>query len=375
MNITETEAKSILRKNKKIDSWFITHYSMNLYIGCSFNCSYCDGRAESYYVPGEFGKDISVKTNAIKILRKELDPKRKRKPLKRSFILPGGGICDSYEPTEKKYELTKQTLELLYEYNFPVHILTKSTLVERDIDLLKMINEKNRAIVSFSFSSVDDKISSIFEPLASAPSKRLATIEKFKKAGLTCGMYLMPVIPFITDTPKMIDDSIRAAKNAGVDFIVFSGMTLKEGRQKDYFMNTLNEHFPQLSLEYETIYQKDKWGNTSQDYYEMINFTFNTIAKKYKIPKRIPAKFYNDILSKNDLVVVILDQIDFLLKSRGYKSQFGYASYAISKLDVSVESIRNKLGQINGIGNTIRKIIWEILDTGTSQYYEKLLID
>jgi len=295
--------------------------------------------------------------------------------MKKSFIMPGGGICDSYEPAEKKYELTKQTLELLYEFNFPVHILTKSTLVERDLDLLKKINDKNRAIVSFSFSSVDDKISSIFEPLASSPSKRLATIEKFKNAGLTCGMNLMPVIPFITDTPKMIDDSIKAAKNAGVDFILFSGMTLKEGRQKDYFMNALNEYYPHLSLEYETIYQKDKWGNTSQEYYDTINFTFNTIAKKYKIPKRIPAKYYNDILSKNDLVIVILDQIDFLLKSRGYKSQFGYASRAISKLDVSVETIRGKLSQINGIGNTIRKIIWEILDTGTSKYYEKLLIE
>ena len=128
-------------------------------------------------------------------------------------------------------------------------------------------------------------------------------------------------------------------------------------------------------MEYETIYQKDKWGNTSQEYYDTINFVFNSIAKKYKIPKRIPAKYYSDILSKNDLVVVILDQIDFLLKSRGYKSQFGYASRAISKVDEPIVNLRGNLGQINGVGNVIRKIIWEILDTGTSRYYEKLLIE
>ncbi|MFC1998241.1 hypothetical protein ACFLVR_01185 [Chloroflexota bacterium] len=78
--IREVEAKSILRKHKRIDSWFISCYGMNLYRGCAHNCVYCDGRAETYQVDGEFGTDVSVKTNAIDILRRELDPKRKRKP-------------------------------------------------------------------------------------------------------------------------------------------------------------------------------------------------------------------------------------------------------------------------------------------------------
>jgi DNA repair photolyase len=86
MTIREIEAKSILRKYKKIDSWFISRYGMNLYRGCTHNCIYCDGRAESYYVDGEFGEDVTVKVNAIEILRRELDPKRKRTPFKRSFV-------------------------------------------------------------------------------------------------------------------------------------------------------------------------------------------------------------------------------------------------------------------------------------------------
>ena len=74
MNIKEIEAKTILRKYKKIDSWFVSRYGMNLYRGCSHNCVYCDGRAEKYQVEGEFGKNVVVKTNAVDILRLELDP-------------------------------------------------------------------------------------------------------------------------------------------------------------------------------------------------------------------------------------------------------------------------------------------------------------
>jgi DNA repair photolyase len=76
MTVKEIEAKTILRKHKKIDSWFVSRYGMNLYRGCMHNCSYCDGRAEGYYVEGEFGSDVSVKINALEVLRRELDPKK-----------------------------------------------------------------------------------------------------------------------------------------------------------------------------------------------------------------------------------------------------------------------------------------------------------
>lgn len=375
MPTIETEAKSILRKHKRIDSWFVSHYSLNFYRGCTHNCTYCDGRAENYYVQGDFGKDISVKTNAIEILRKELTPTKRKKPLKRSFMLPGGGVGDSYEPLEKKFQLTRQALELFYEYEFPVHILTKSSLVLRDLDLIKKINNQNRAIVSFSFSSVDEKISRIVEPGVTSPVERLKTISRFKDEGISCGMFLMPVIPFITDTPEMIEKTIYEAKKAGVDFIIFSGMTLKEGRQKEYFMKSLSENFPSLTMEYENIYKENKWGGTTSEYYETINYTFDTFAKKYQMPKRIPAYLFNNILNENDLVTVILEQIDYLLKLKGYKSNYGSAAYSIRNASQSLSEIRQELSQIQGVGPTIRKIIWEILDTGTCKYYEKLLIE
>lgn len=373
MNIREDEAKTILRKQKKIESWFLTSYGMNLYRGCAHNCVYCDGRSEKYQVDGEFGEDVIVKINAIELLIRELDPRRKRTPFKKGYVGVGGGVGDSYQPVEKKYELTRKTLHLLYEKKFPVHILTKSTLVKRDIDILKKINEQNRVIVSFSFSSADNKISSVFEPGVPSPSERLETIRFFKKDGIACGMYLMPVIPFITDTPKQIENTVKKAKEAGIDFIIFSGMTLKDGRQKDYFMDVLQQNYPELAVNYHNIYKGDKWGSPIGEYNTSIYQTFDIIARQYKMPQRIPPSLYSDILSENDLVVVILEHIDYFMKMQGKKSPYGYAAYSISQLNEPLSSMKTKLQNIRGVGSFTEKIILEILETGSSSYYEKLL--
>jgi len=375
MTIREIEAKSILRKYKKIDSWFISCYGMNLYRGCTHNCIYCDGRSEGYYVDGEFGEDVTVKINAIEVLRRELDPKRKRTPFKGSFVMIGGGVGDSYQPIEEKYQLSRRALELVDEYNFPIQVLTKSTLIERDIDILKKINKKNKAIVSFSFSSVDDKISAIFEPGVPPPSERLKTLTFFKNEGIACGMFLLPVIPFITDTPELMEETIRKASEAGLDFIIFGGMTLKEGKQKDYFFKTLRNKYPKLIGEYGNIYQKNKWGEAAGEYYNSINLTFNRIANRYKMPKRIPLNLYKDILEENDLVVVILEHIDYLLKLKGRTSPYVYAAYSISQLKEPLSSIKRELKRINGVGEVTEKIILEILETKSSSYYKKLLND
>jgi len=285
----------------------------------------------------------------------------------------GGGVGDSYQSVEKKYQLTRRTLHLLYEYKWPVHILTKSTFVERDIDILKKINQQNKAIVSFSFSSVDDEISSVFEPNVPPPSERLGTLAFFRKEGTSCGMFLLPVIPFVTDTPELIEETVREAHEVGVDFIIFGGMTLKEGRQKDYFFNVLKERYPDLVAEYEDIYKGDEWGQATTEYYSSINLMFSQIAKKYRIPKRIPPTLYRDILWENDLVIVILEHIDYLLKLEGKHSPYGYAAYSISKLEKPLSAMKGELRKIRGVGEKTEDIILEVLETGSSCYYEELL--
>ena len=372
--IREIKAKSLLRKYKKLDSWFVARYGMNLYRGCLHNCAYCDGRAEGYYVEGEFGKDIDVKINAPELLQKELNPKRKRVPFKKGFIMIGGGVGDSYNVLDKKYELSRKILNIVSDYNFPVHVLTKSTLVKRDIDILHAINEKSKAIVSFSFSGVDDNICKIFEPGVPSATERLETISFLKKEGFSVGVFMMPVIPFITDLPDQMENSIRKFKEAGVDFMIVSGMTLKQGRQQDYFYKILKENYPDLLHQYKMIYKGDKWGGASHQYYESINKLFLQLVNKYQIPKRIPSCLFNRVIDQNDVVTVILDQMDYILKQKGQKSPYGYAAYSVSQLKEPITEYRNKLQNLSGVGSVTEKIILEILETGTSGYYEKLLI-
>lgn len=139
-------------------------------------------------------------------------------------------------------------------------------------------------IASSSFSSVDDRISAIFEPGVPPPSKRLEALEFFKNEGIACGIFLLPVIPLITDTPELMENAIRKASEVGVDFIIFGGMTLKEGKQKDYFTNVVKKHHPELTGKYQDIYTGGRWGEATGEYYNSLNMTFNSIAQKYRLP-------------------------------------------------------------------------------------------
>ena len=151
----------------------------------------------------------------------------------------------------------------------------------------------------------------------------------------------MPVIPFITDTGIQMENSIKKFKEMGVDFIIFGGMTLKEGRQQDYFYDILQQHYPDLLHEYNMIYKGDKWGGASYDYYNEINSRFIHLANKYYIPIRIPAHLFENIIDQNDLVTVILEQMDYILKQKGEKSPYSYGAYSISQLQEPVSEYKN----------------------------------
>jgi len=373
MQVTETKSKSILNKHKRIDSWFVSRYGFNIYRGCLHACAYCDGRAEKYRVEGTFGEHITVKTNAPELLDRALDPARKRVPLKRTHIMLGGGVGDSYHAIEEDYRLARRCLEVIGRRGFPVHVLTKSSLVERDFDVLESINRADGAIVSMSFSSTSDDISSVFEPGASRPSAKLATLARARERGLATGIFLLPVIPFVTDGPDVMKKALSDAKRAGVDFVVFGGMTLKEGRQKDHFMNVLRAYDRELELEYGIIYKGDPWGNATPEYYSSIGQTFSAISAAYRIPGRMPTRLYRDVLDENDRVVVMLDSLAGLLQLQGRDAPYGYAAYSVSKLTEPVSSMRSSLRSLKGVGKVTERIILEILDTGTSSYLESLL--
>lgn len=373
MTLTESNAKTILRTYKTLDSWFISRYGMNMYRGCAHNCGYCDGRHEGYYLPGVFGEDVSVKVNAPDILRRELNPARRRRPLTPCYIMLGGGVGDSYQPAERTYGLTRRILEILLEYNLPVHIMTKSTLAERDIDLLGRISRGAGALVSVSFSGMDSHLCRIFEPGASPPEERIRFLGRLKRAGIPCGMALMPVIPFITDTPAHIDAAVRTAAHLGLDYILFSGMTLKEGRQKEHFFRIIARHFPNTAEEYLTIYHGALRGAPCREYHDYIHALFRNAVSHYHIPARIPARLFRSVLTTTDLAVVMLEQLHYLCRLHNRPSTFAAAARAVAALPEPLENRAGRLRSITGIGPVTEKILREILDSGGSSYYRRLL--
>jgi DNA repair photolyase len=148
------------------------NFGANLYGGCEHGCVYCDGRAERYFVDGDFDRDIAVKVNALEIARQEL--KQRREP---GFIFLGGGVSDCYQPAEAQYRLACGLLQLTLEAGLGVHVLTKSALVERDFDLLSEINRQSKTIVSFSLHTVDDNVRRDFEPKTASVKERFRLLE------------------------------------------------------------------------------------------------------------------------------------------------------------------------------------------------------
>jgi hypothetical protein len=242
-----------------------------------------------------------------------------------------------------------------------------------DYELIRQINEKTKALISFSFSSTNDEISGVFEPGLPPPSERLKTISELNKNGLHCGMFLMPIIPFVSDKKNVLEQTFSDAKKAGVKYIVYGGMTLKDGRQKQHFYHMLKQYFPELLIEYQHIYKSDKWGQAIPQYYQSLGPPILRLSKKYEIPLRIPADLFTDIIPENDRIVVILDQINYLLRLRGQQSPFGFAASQVSKITTPLSEIIHSLQEIRGIGASTEKIIIEILKTRSSSYYEKLL--
>lgn len=366
-------AKSILRKQKYVNSMFVSAYGMNLYRGCVHACSYCDGMAEKYYAPENFDSEISVKANATELLQREMDPARRRKPMKKAFFIIGGGVSDAYQPAETDFKSARSALSTALDFGHPVHILTKSNLAARDIDLILKINKRSKAIVSMSFSTVDDKTAAVFEAGAPPPSERLQALKQFTDEGVCTGAFLMPLIPFVTDIPELIDESFAKFKEQGLSYAVCAGLTLRPGRQKDIFMRSLLKKYPKLELEYANIYKdENEYGEMSYEYFRYQNELILQHARKYEMPLRIPSHVYRDILSENDFCAVELSNIDYALQLMGRRSPFKKAIWSLLKLEQPVSSLKS-LRELHGAGGLVSKVLCELIDKRTNSYYHSLL--
>ncbi|RLG62859.1 radical SAM protein [archaeon] len=288
--VKEIFAKTILNKHKRRDEWFLDDYSLNPYQLCDFNCVYCYIRGSKY---GENMKQgLAAKINAPTLLEKGLLRRVKRKEY--GFI----ALSSATEPwmhIEEEYKLTRKCLEVIARFKFPLHCLTKSTLILRDIDLLKEIDEnailpkdleklKHGTLITFSFSTLDEKIAKIFEPNAPKPKERLETLQKIKEVGFYAGIAYIPVLPFISDSDEQLEKMIKVAKEFQADYVFVGALTLY-GVGKELYYKVLEKHFPELLPKYKKLFKI--FNQPSKAYQLKLEEKAKEFCEKYGIRYRI----------------------------------------------------------------------------------------
>jgi len=248
--IKEILAKTLVSRVRGLDTYFGLDYGMNLYRGCQHRCIYCDSRSLCYEIDG-FDREVLVKANAIELLEAELRRKRKR------GIIGTGSMNDPYMPLEKDVRLTRRALETIAAYRFGVHVVTKSDLVVRDIDILRKIGRAASAAVSLTITTIDDRLSSRIEPGAPVSSARFAALRALAEAGIETRIALMPILPFIEDTWENVSAIVEEGHRCGVRAIVpWFGMSMRD-RQRALFYGRLDELFPGLRARYEERFGED----------------------------------------------------------------------------------------------------------------------
>lgn len=303
----EVDVKSATRTSGAVDAWFLARWGVNLYRGCEHACAYCDGRAEKYRVEGSFENDIVIKRNIAAVFAEEM--KRIREP---GFVFLGGGVCDAYQPAEATYRLARSVLEVVRERGLAVHALTKSALIERDFDLLSEINQRTRAIVSFSINTVDDEVRQRFEPGASRIEERWRVLAEAKRRGFGVGVMAVPVLPGISDQPDQIDALAAKAAQVGVDFLSLGGLTLRPGVQKQTMLARVQEHYPDIVAGYEQVFRDNRASGAADGrYYAKLDARFRASLRKHGLPGRVPHRLFQGLLPLYAEVAVLLEHLEF----------------------------------------------------------------
>jgi len=293
--IAYKEVKSILNKHKKRDSWFLDDYSINPYEGCGFNCTYCYVHGSKY---GEnLAEKIVIKTEAAAILDKQLTNRTNKNEF--GFIAVGSAT-DAYMQVEEEIGLTRELLKVILKHRFPVFISTKSELIKKDFDLLKQIDEsailpedlkKNPGrgvIISFSFSTLDEKLAKQVEPGAAAPQNRLEALKLCSDQGFLCGVNAMPLLPFMTDTDEEIERIVVAAKQYGANYILIAGLTLfgnEERDSKQLVFKFLRNKYPELLEKYKKMYGTTFYA--PWQYQHQLKKRADALCEKHKIRNSI----------------------------------------------------------------------------------------
>ncbi len=286
-----THVNTVLNKHKKRDSWFLDDYSVNPYMGCAFNCIYCYVRGSKY---GENMRErFVVKSNAPAVLERQL---KKRAEKKEYGVIALATATEPYQEVEKELKLTRKLLSVILRYRFPLHILTKSALVLRDLDLFREIDAKailpydlrdklkRGVIINFSISTLDERLSRIIEPGAPKPEDRLKAMQRCREEGFMSGVSYIPVLPYLSDSEEELDNMIKTAKDYGADFVFVGALTLFGSKPADckvIYYRFLERYYPHLIQKYRRLF-----GYSFQPhmgYQTKLLQTAKRLCSKYKI--------------------------------------------------------------------------------------------
>src|SRR4051812_7739430 len=237
--VTIERARSIISHNDSPDVGF--DQSINPYRGCEHGCIYCYARPSHSYLelsPGlDFETKLFAKTNAAELLRAAL-----AKPGYVPSPIALGANTDCYQPIERKYGITRQILEVLAECEHPVTMVTKSALVERDLDLLAPMAAKNLVRVFVSIGTLDRELARKLEPRAASPQRRLDILKSLSREGVPCGVMVAALIPALND--KTMEHVLEEAAKAGAEEAAYVIMRLPN-ELKDLFKDWLAVHYPE----------------------------------------------------------------------------------------------------------------------------------
>jgi DNA repair photolyase len=236
--VTPEQARSILSHNDSPDIPF--EWAINPYRGCEHGCIYCYARPTHGYLnlsPGlDFETRLVAKVNAAALLRKEL-----ARPSYRPSPIAIGSATDAYQPAEREWGITRSVLEVLDECRHPFTIVTKSSGIERDLDLLVSAAQRRQAYVMVSLTTLDGALCRQLEPRAAAPHRRLLTVERLAAAGVPVGVNVAPIIPFLNE-PE-IERLIESAAQAGAQAIHYTVVRLP-WEVNPLFQEWLDHHVP-----------------------------------------------------------------------------------------------------------------------------------
>lgn len=302
--------KHLLRKTSAVDPFFVGKFWFSPYQACAHGCRYCDGRAERYFVEGEFDRDIVVRRNAPEVLAAETGKLRER-----GVVFIGSGISDAYQPIEADTGLMAACGRVLADRALPVTILTKSALVARDIDLWTEVNERAGFLLMMSLATLDEDVRRVMEPGASPIADRLETLRRFKARGCRIGAAVMPLMPGLSDSRASIAALASCLAALGVDFVLTGGLTLRPGRQKDACFETLGQSFPDILPTYERLYAGNRESGMPQpSYMNELHRQADEAFRQAGLPTAVPHRAYRNRIPVYDELDVLLQHMAMLYR-------------------------------------------------------------